>query len=245
MTPIRLGVNIDHVASIRQLRRGTHPDPVEAAHICEKAGADSIVVHLREDRRHINDADVAAIRSALRKKMNLEMSIDPGIVDIACSVKPHQATLVPEKREELTTEGGLDVAGNLGQIGKIVERMSAAGIQVSLFIDPDNKQVKAAKNAGAKAIEIHTGAFAAADRIKEQQYCLQKIKEAAMLAKSFGIKVFAGHGLDYRNILLIRKIKEIEEYNIGYSIICRALYVGLERAVHEMKNRIKEGQRYG
>jgi pyridoxine 5-phosphate synthase len=242
---IKLGVNIDHVASIRQLRRGTEPNPVDAARMCEKAGANSIVVHLREDRRHINDADVAALRESVRSRLNLEMSINPGIVDVACSIKPHQATLVPEKREELTTEGGLDIIGNFKNVRDTVEKLEANDIQVSLFIDPDKKQIRAAKETGAKLIELHTGAFAAADSAKEQAYCLGLIKDATMQARSFGMKVFAGHGLDYNNILVIRKIKEIEEYNIGYSIICRALVVGLERAVHEMRTRIKEGKYNG
>jgi len=242
---IKLGVNIDHVASIRQLRRGTVPDPVVAAKMCEKAGADSIVVHLREDRRHINDTDVAALRESIRTKLNLEMSINPDIVGVACAVKPYQATLVPEKREELTTEGGLDIIGNFKDIRTAVEKLQGCDIRVSLFIDPDKKQIRAAKETGAKFIEIHTGTFAAADSAKEQAYCLGLIKDATMQARSFGMKVFAGHGLDYHNILVIRKIKEIEEYNIGYSIICRALVVGLERAVHEMKTRIKEGKYNG
>ena len=242
---IKLGVNIDHVASIRQLRRGVRPDPVEAARICEKAGADSIVVHLREDRRHINDADVAALRESVRTKLNLEMSISPDILDVACSIKPDQATLVPEKREELTTEGGLDVVGNFNAIKAAVEKLKAAGIEASLFIDPDNKQIRAAKESGARLIELHTGVFANADKGKEQSYCLGLIKDATIFARSFGIKVFAGHGLDYENILLIRKIKEIEEFNIGYSIICRAVEVGLARAVHEIKTRIKEGKYNG
>jgi pyridoxine 5-phosphate synthase len=242
---IKLGVNIDHVASIRQLRRGVTPDPVDAARMCEKAGADSIVVHLREDRRHINDADVAALRESVRTKLNLEMSINPDIIDVACGIKPDQATLVPEKRDELTTEGGLDVVGNFHAIKAAVEKLQASGIQVSLFIDPNNKQIRAAKETGARLIELHTGVFANADKGKEQSYCLGLIKDATLYARSLGIKVFAGHGLDYENILLIRKIKEIEEYNIGYSIICRSLEVGLERAVREMKTRIKEGRYNG
>jgi len=242
---IKLGVNIDHVASIRQLRRGTTPNPVDAARMCEKAGANSIVVHLREDRRHINDADVAALRESVRSRLNLEMSINPDIVDVACSIKPDQATLVPEKREELTTEGGLDVIGNFKNIKTVIEKLEANDIEVSLFIDPNQKQIRAAKEAGAKLIELHTGTFAGADSPKEQAYCLGLIKDATMQARSFGMKVFAGHGLDYDNILVIRKIKEIEEYNIGYSIICRALVVGLERAVHEMRTRIKEGKYNG
>ena len=206
---IKLGVNIDHVASIRQLRRGTEPNPVDAAKICEKAGADSIVVHLREDRRHINDADVAALRESIRTKLNLEMSVNPDIVNIACSIKPDQATLVPERREELTTEGGLDIIGNFKNIRDAVEKLQENEIRVSLFIDPDKKQIRAAKETGAKFIEIHTGAFAAADSAKEQAYCLGLIKDAALQARSFGMKVFAGHGLDYFNILVIRKIKDL------------------------------------
>lgn len=242
---VKLGVNIDHIASVRQLRRGTAPDPVDAARICEKAGADSIVVHLREDRRHINDADVAALRESVRTRLNLEMSINPGIVDAACRIKPDQATLVPEKRQELTTEGGLDVIGNFKAVRDTVARLGKEGIRVSLFIDPSKKQIRAAKETGASCVEIHTGEFAAADSYREQAYCIGLIREAALCARSFGMKVFAGHGLDYENILVIRKIKEIEEYNIGYSIICRALVIGLDRAVREMKNRIKEGRAHG
>lgn len=242
---VKLGVNIDHIASVRQLRRGTAPDPVDAARICEKAGADSIVVHLREDRRHINDADVAALRESVRTRLNLEMSINPGIVDVACRIKPDQATLVPEKRQELTTEGGLDVIGNFKAVRDTVARLGKEGIPVSLFIDPSKKQIRAAKETGASCVEIHTGEFAAADSYREQAYCIGLIREAALCARSFGMKVFAGHGLDYENILVIRKIKEIEEYNIGYSIICRALVIGLDRAVREMKNRIREGRAHG
>jgi pyridoxine 5-phosphate synthase len=173
------------------------------------------------------------------------MSIAPDIVDVACAVKPDQATLVPEKREELTTEGGLDVMGNFKAIQAAIHKLHDSGIAVSLFIDAENKQIRAARDCGAKLIELHTGVFANADPGKEQNYCLSKLKDAAVCAKSLGIKVFAGHGLDYENIFLIRKIKEIEEYNIGYSIICRAIEVGLERAVREMKTRIKEGKYRG
>jgi len=242
---VRLGINIDHIASVRQLRGGSTPDPVIAARICEKAGADSIVVHLREDRRHINDNDVTSLGESIRTKLNLEMSVNTDIVDVACMVKPYQATLVPERRQELTTEGGLDVIVNFKTVKAVVSRLQEQGIRVSLFIDPSIKQVNAARKTGANCIEIHTGQFALADSRKEQDYCLGLIRDATIHARSLGFKVFAGHGLDYENILIIRKIKEIEEYNIGYSIICRALFVGLDRAVREMKKLIREGKGHG
>lgn len=230
-----LGVNIDHVATLRQARLGFEPEPVLAALICEAAGADSIVVHLREDRRHINDADLQLLRQTVRAKLNLEMSAAPGIVSIACKVRPDQATLVPEKRRELTTEGGLDVAGNLNRVKGVVRKLEENGIMVSLFIDPDKKQVNAAVKSGAGMIELHTGRYAEALNRKDEDKYFGQIREAARYAKKNGLRVFAGHGLDYCNVAPIAGIKEVEELNIGYSIVCRAVLVGLERAVKEMR----------
>lgn len=234
----KLGVNIDHVATLRQARQGTYPEPVFAAMLCESAGADSIVVHLREDRRHINDLDLYILKEVVRSKLNLEMSAAPEIVNIACKVKPDQATLVPEKRKELTTEGGLDVAENLNKIKKTVKTLENSGIPVSLFIDPDKSQINAAKLSGVKMVELHTGRYADAVNQKDEERYLAQIRTAAAYAKKSGLRVFAGHGLDYYNVQAIAKIKEIEELNIGYSIVCRAVLTGLESAVKDMKSLI-------
>ncbi len=235
---MRLGVNIDHVATLRQARMGKEPDPVAAALVCELSGADSIVAHLREDRRHIQDKDVFRLKESIKKKFNLEMSIADDIVKIACRVKPHQATLVPEKRRELTTEGGLDVGGNLEKIRRVVGILRRHDIGVSLFIDPEKKQVDAAHEAGADRIELHTGRYAEARSKKQQAVFLQDIRDAAYHGRERGMRVFAGHGLDYRNVSGIVRVPEIEELNIGYSIVCRAVMVGIERAVREMKELI-------
>jgi pyridoxine 5-phosphate synthase len=232
---IKLGVNIDHIATLRQARRGIDPEPAYAALICEAAGADSIVCHLREDRRHINDADLHILRKVINTRLNLEMSVASEIVDIACAVLPDQATLVPEKRQELTTEGGLDVASNSSKVKNAVDKLESAGIEVSLFIDPDKRQIDAAKKTGAKIIELHTGRYAdALDKRKENKY-FKEIESAVTYGKKLGLAVNAGHGLDYFNVSRIAHIKGITELNIGYSIICRAVIVGLERAVKEMK----------
>lgn len=230
----KLGVNIDHVATLRQARLGEKPDPVEAAIICERAGADSIVAHLREDRRHINDKDIFLLRKVVRR-LNLEMSVASGIVRVACMARPDRATLVPEKRQELTTEGGLDVAGNLDKIRKVVSKLSDCGIEVSLFIDPEKKQIDAAAKSGAGMVELHTGRYADAKKRAGREKAFREIIKAARYAKKSGLKVFAGHGLDYDNTARIARIKEIEELNIGYSIICRAVLGGLFNAVKEMK----------
>ena len=231
----KLGVNIDHVATLRQARRGLKPEPVEAALVCEKAGADSIVAHLREDRRHINDKDISNLRKSIKTKFNLEMSIAPGIVDIAYRIMPDQVTLVPEKRQELTTEGGLDVVKYLRKIIPVTKKLQDRGIEVSLFIDPDKKQIDAAKITRALMIELHTGRFAdAKNKIAQDKY-LKQIKKAAKYASMLELSVNAGHGLDYSNVSKIAKIKEIEELNIGYSIICRAIFTGLDKAVKQMK----------
>ena len=236
---MRLGVNIDHIATIRQARGGLEPEPAFAALIAEAGGADSIVAHLREDRRHINDNDLFILRKIIRVELNLEMSVAPGIVGIALKVKPDQATLVPEKREELTTEGGLDVAGNLIKIKKVVGKLQKEGIAVSLFIDPYKRQIEAACATGAKMIELHTGAYSNAEnKIKEIKY-LRELKKAVEFGKSRGLSVFAGHGLNYCNVSKIANIKGIEELNIGHAIISRAVFVGLGQAVREMKDLIK------
>lgn len=230
-----LGVNIDHIASIRQIRKSIAPQPVLAASICEKAGADSIVAHLREDRRHINDADVFALRKTVKTRFNLEMSIAEDIVAIACRIKPNQATIVPEKRKEITTEGGLDVVLNSNKLKNAVKKLEANGIPVSFFVDPEKKQIEASAMLGIKRIELHTGRYAEARNKAGRIKFLQEIKSAAAFGKKKGMKVFAGHGLDYLNVQEIAKISEIEELNIGYSIVCRAVLVGLFQAVREMK----------
>lgn len=236
---MRLGVNIDHVASVREIRHGTNPEPVFAAMICEANGADSIVVHLREDRRHIKENDVFLLKKAVKTKLNLEMSIAAEIVDIACKLKPEQVTLVPERRREITTEGGLDVVKNLKKIQRVCERLTKEGVAVSLFIDPEKKQIDAAYVSKAKMIELHTGRYANAKDKNEQEEYLKELKVATGYAKEKGLRVFAGHGLDYNNVIELPKIKGIEELNIGYAIICRAVLVGLDRAVREMKVLIK------
>ena len=230
----KLGVNIDHIATIRQARRGKKPDPVYAAVICELAGCDSIVCHLREDRRHIQDRDVYLLKKVVKTRLNLEMALAEEIIKIALDVKPDQVTLVPEKREELTTEGGLDVVKNFEKIKNSVKRFKDAGIKVSLFIEPDEKQILTSKEAGADFIELHTGRYADAKTEEEAVAELQKISKATEYGLSIGIRVNAGHGLDYHNTADICRIKGIEELNIGYSIIGRAVFVGLERAVKEM-----------
>ncbi len=235
----KLGVNVDHVATLRQARRGVCPDPVHAAFICEKAGCDSIVAHLREDRRHINDGDIKRLKDTVITRFNLEMCIAPRIVGIACRLKPHQATLVPERRQELTTEGGLDIIANRKRLKDVIKRLSDKGIEVSLFIDPDKKQIAAVPEVGAKIIELHTGKYAHAKNKIQSLERLEEIAQALRYAKGFGLTVNAGHGLDYDNITAIAKVKDIYEFNIGYSIICRSLFVGLENAVKEMAARVK------
>lgn len=230
-----LGINVDHIATIRQIRQAQVPEPAFAAVIAEAAGADSIVAHLREDRRHINDRDVSILREVVKTRFNLEMSIAKDIVDIACSVKPDQATLVPEKRREVTTEGGLDVAAGFRRIKNTVKILEGAGIEVSLFIDPEKKQIDFARKTGAGIIELHTGRFADAKNQKQSDRCLAGLSAAARYAGEMGLKVSAGHGLNYYNVSRVAGIREIEELNIGYSIICRAALVGIAAAVKEMK----------
>ena len=231
---IRLGVNVDHVATVRQARRAEYPDPVEAALLAEKAGADGITVHLREDRRHIQERDVERLRSKIKTKINLEMAVTPAMVAFAEQLRPADACLVPEKREELTTEGGLDVVAHQAKVTDAVRTLQGCGVQVSLFIDPVKAQIECAKRTGAHAIEIHTGSFCNADsstRDKERA----EIAHAAALAARLGLEVHAGHGLDYQNVLPIAQIPDIVELNIGHSIIARAVIVGIEQAVREMK----------
>jgi len=234
-----LGVNIDHVATLRQQRRGRMPDVIAAALCCERAGADSVVVHLREDRRHIQDADVRRLRRALRKRLNLEMSLAPEIVRIACRVRPHQATLVPEKRRELTTEGGLDVARHRARVAACVRRLRRAGIDVSLFIEPSARQVRASAATGATAIELHTGHYALCKTPAQRRKDLEKIRRACALGRKLGLAVNAGHGLDYDNVRPVAAIEGMHELNIGYSIVCRALDAGLKEAVRQMRGLVR------
>ncbi len=232
---IALGVNIDHVATLRQARGVLYPDPVHAALIAEQSGADSITLHLREDRRHIQDGDVTVMRRLLQTRMNLEMAVTEEMIGIARQVLPQDCCLVPESRREITTEGGLDVAGQLTRIGAACQALGAAGIRVSLFIDPDAAQVEAAKRAGAPVIELHTGAYAdavGAARARE----FERVRAAARLAASLGLIVNAGHGLNYHNVEPIAAIAEIVELNIGHSIIARAVFDGLAKAVRDMKD---------
>jgi pyridoxine 5-phosphate synthase len=230
---IRLGVNVDHVATVRQARRVLVPDPLAAALLAQKAGAEAIVVHLREDRRHIQERDVKVLRRKI-KKLNLEMATAEEIIKIACKIKPDQATLVPEKRQELTTEGGIDVAGNLKRISRVTKRLQRAGITVSLFIDPDLKQVNASARTGAQIVELHTGCYAEATSKRKQDKEFLRLSKAARSAQKLGLQVSAGHGLTYQNVSRLIKIPQIKEFNIGHDIIARAVIVGIEKAVKEM-----------
>lgn len=232
----RLGVNIDHIATLRQARGGGEPDPVAAALLVELAGADGVVVHLREDRRHIQDRDLSLLREVLQTKLDLEIAADESMVKIALFIKPHLVTLVPERRQELTTEGGLDVVGRRDQISTLVGLLHDGGIPVSVFIDPNLNQVKACHKVCADYVEIHTGRYANATRLKEEQTEVEGITHTAKLAFKLGMGVNAGHGLNYRNIKRLTHIPEVVEFNIGHSIIARAVLVGLDRAVREMKD---------
>jgi len=234
----KLGVNIDHVATVRQARRGRSPDPVTAAGIAEMNGADGITVHLREDRRHIQDRDVAILTQVVKTRINLEMAATEEMVGIATGILPFSSTLVPERREEITTEGGLDVLGQREAIHGTVSRLQEAGILVSLFIDPDLAQVRAAKHTGANAVEIHTGEYCNSFQGGRTEKQFGKIRAAAAYGRNIGLRVFAGHGLDLRNIVPILSLPEIEEFNIGHSIVARAVFVGLGQAVREMADLI-------
>ncbi len=230
----KLGVNIDHVATLRQARGGIEPEPVLAARVCEMAGCDSIVCHLREDRRHINDADLYILRKTVTTRLNLEMSVAREIVAIALKIRPDSATLVPEKRQELTTEGGLDCLKYGRTITGVVGKLQKKGVVVSLFVDPDKRQIKAAEDTGADFIELHTGEYANAKNDKERDARLKKLVDSAAFAISLGLKVNAGHGLNYSNVRAVAGIEGIEELNIGHSIVSRAVFVGLDKAVREM-----------
>ena len=235
MKDILLGVNIDHIATLRNARGTQYPDPVHAADIAERAGADGITIHLREDRRHITDRDVRLLKETINTRMNLEMAVTEEMLMIASQTKPEFCCLVPEKREELTTEGGLDVAGNLTKIRTACGRLEAAGIIVSLFIDADKEQIDAAVECGAPYIEIHTGQYAEAKNETEQQQELTKLVEGIEYAHSKGVKVNAGHGLHYHNVKPIAAIPQIIELNIGHAIIARAAFDGLHKAVSDMR----------
>jgi pyridoxine 5-phosphate synthase len=242
MTELLLGVNVDHIATLRQARGTDYPDPVYAASVAEHAGADGITVHLREDRRHIQDRDIHVLKQTLHTRMNFEMAVTDEMVAIACDVKPAFCCLVPEKREELTTEGGLDIAGQLSKVTNAVEKLASAGIEVSLFIDADKEQIDAAFATKAPYIEIHTGQYAEAKNEKEQNEELERLIEGIKYAHNLGLKVNAGHGLNYFNVKPIAAIKEIIELNIGHSIIARAAIDGLDKAVRDMKRLMQEAR---
>lgn len=236
---MKLGVNIDHVATLRQARGGATPDPVQAAEICKKAGANSIVMHLREDRRHIQDADLFRVRQAVSIRQNLEMSIEPGIVRVAARLRPEQATLVPEKRAERTTEGGLDVFRRQKLLHACLDTLRRKGITISLFVDPDLRILDECRRLGVDAVELHTGDYANATASRQIQNELKRLRRAVQHARALGLTTHAGHGLDYHNVKAIRQIQGIEELNIGYSIVTHALWVGLDRAVREMINLVR------
>jgi len=232
---LALGVNIDHVATLRQQRRCTYPDPVQAALLAEDAGADLITLHLREDRRHIQDADLTRLRACLRTRMNLECAITPEMLAIACQVRPEDVCLVPERREELTTEGGLDVAGRLASVRDAVARLQDAGIRVSLFIDPDPQQIEAAHQTGARVIELHTGAYAEAADAPASTRELERLRAAVAAGLGLGLCVNAGHGLHYDNVTPVAQLPGMAELNIGHAIVARAVFDGLAQAVAQMK----------
>ncbi|MER0170521.1 MAG: pyridoxine 5'-phosphate synthase [Nitrosomonas sp.] len=239
---IELGVNIDHVATLRQARGTNYPDPIEAALIAESAGADAITLHLREDRRHIQDRDVEILRDRLTTRMNLESAVTDEMIGIALRIKPHDICLVPERREELTTEGGLDVVKHFEQVQRACQKLAQAGIRVSLFINADPLQIDAAARAGAPVIEIHTGGFADAHTPQVQAEQFAAIQKAVALGIDLGLKVNAGHGLHYDNVQTIAAIPEISELNIGHAIVARAIFVGFKQAVQEMKQLMLEAR---
>ena len=231
---LELGINIDHVATLRNARGTVYPDPLKAAHLAEVAGADLITLHLREDRRHIKDADLMALRPLIQTRMNLECAVTPEMIHIACRVQPHDVCLVPEKREEVTTEGGLDVVGHFDAVKSATTQLKAAGIRVSLFIDPEEKQIQAAKDVGATVVELHTGRYA--DLAGDQQIQeLERIRKAAQFGKSIGLRVNAGHGLNEANVIPVAAIAELSELNIGHAIVAEALFKGWQNAITDMK----------
>ncbi|MBI2286791.1 MAG: pyridoxine 5'-phosphate synthase [Nitrosomonadales bacterium] len=238
---MKLGLNIDHVATLRQARGSRYPNVVRAALICEEAGADAITLHLREDRRHIQDRDVEILRDMLQTRMNLECAVTEEMIANALRIKPHDLCLVPERREELTTEGGLDVVRYFDAVKAASERCAAAGIRVSLFIDPDQKQIDAARRTGAPVVELHTGKYAEADSVPEREHELARIRVAAAHAHAQGLQVNAGHGLHYHNVQPIVAVPHIVELNIGHAIIAESLFIGLDAAVRKMKSLLTDG----
>jgi pyridoxine 5-phosphate synthase len=237
---IRLGVNIDHVATVRQARRAREPDPVAAAVLALLGGADGITVHLREDRRHIQDRDVRLLRPVVTNRLNLEMAAVEAIADVACEVKPDEATLVPERREELTTEGGLDVIAHEQAVLRVVERLRQCGIEVSLFLDPDARQIAIAHQLGVQAVEIQTARYSEARTPADRRRELDALRAATDYARDQGLHVHMGHGLNYTNVQAVAALPGVEELNIGHSIVSRAVLVGLERAVRDMKEAIRQ-----
>jgi pyridoxine 5-phosphate synthase len=234
-TPIELGVNIDHIATVRNARGTRYPDPIRAALAAELAGADSITLHLREDRRHIRDADVEALRPLLTTRMNLECALTASMLEIACRLRPHDVCLVPEKRQELTTEGGLDVVARFDEVSAACRQLDEAGIRVSLFIDPEPQQIEAAHRAGAPVIELHTGRYAEAEEAHAVQAELDRVARGVQAGRALGLKVNAGHGLHYTNVQAIAALEGIDELNIGHAIVAHALFAGWDNAVREMK----------
>ena len=238
---LELGINIDHVATLRNARGTIYPDPLKAARLAEEVGADLITLHLREDRRHIKDADLLALRPLIKTRMNLECAVTPEMLKIACQVKPHDVCLVPEKREEVTTEGGLDVLGHFAAVKAATTQLQNAGIRVSLFIDPEEKQIQAAKDVGATVVELHTGRYADLDG-KAQINELERIRQAAQFGVSIGLRVNAGHGLHEGNVLPIAAIAELSELNIGHAIVAEALFKGWQQAITDMKVLMVQGR---
>lgn len=238
---LELGINIDHVATLRNARGTVYPDPLKAAHLAEVAGADLITLHLREDRRHIKDADLMALRPLIQTRMNLECAVTPEMIHIACRVQPHDVCLVPEKREEVTTEGGLDVIGHFEAVKAATAQLKNAGIRVSLFIDPEEKQIQAAKDVGATVVELHTGRYADLTGDQQKQE-LERIRKAAQFGKSIGVRVNAGHGLHEGNVMPVAAITELSELNIGHAIVAEALFKGWQKAITDMKALMIQGR---
>ena len=238
---LELGINIDHIATLRNARGTIYPDPLKAARLAEEAGADLITLHLREDRRHIKDADLLALRPLIKTRMNLECAVTPEMLNIACQVKPHDVCLVPEKREEVTTEGGLDVIGHFAAVKAATTQLQNAGIRVSLFIDPEEKQIQAAKDVGATVVELHTGRYADLDGDAQVQE-LERIKKAAQFGVNIGLRVNAGHGLHEGNVLPIAAIAELSELNIGHAIVAEALFKGWQKTIVDMKALMVQGR---
>jgi pyridoxine 5-phosphate synthase len=238
---LELGINIDHIATLRNARGTIYPDPIRAAQLAEDAGADLITLHLREDRRHIKDADLIALRPLIKTRMNLECAVTSEMLDIACKIQPHDVCLVPEKRQEVTTEGGLDVISHFDTVKAATSQLKNAGIRVSLFIDPDEKQIKAAKDCGASVIELHTGRYA--DETSVAQLAeLERIQKAAQYGVSIGLRVNAGHGLNEKNVLPIAAITELSELNIGHAIVAEAVFKGWQKAITDMKSLMIQGR---